>query len=181
MLLILACATTAPPEKLLWRETCGDPACGGHVDQGLVACSTEVAGEECPKEGEECDLQNDCNSTLRCDTHALDSMCPISMRSYKRDIQYLSQEERARVALMLLDTKLATWEYKDQLDHTRHFGFIIEDNPGSYAVAENGKHVDMYGYVSMLVAVVQEQQGELQRQRAELEALKQELKAMKGQ
>ena len=48
----------------------------------------------------------------------------------------------------------------------RRLGFILEDQPAaSFATDPERSQVDIYGYVSMLVAVVQEQQREIRELR----------------
>ena len=84
--------------------------------------------------------------------------CPVSSRRAKKNILYLSEAERLRVAEDLARFKLATYEYRDPaLGDRRYLGFIIEDVPGSPAVDRDGTMVDLYGYTSMLVAAVQAQ------------------------
>jgi hypothetical protein len=97
--------------------------------------------------------------------------CPVSSRRAKKEIVYIGQEERQRLASKVLDFKLATYEYRDPaLAGKRHLGFIIEDVPGSPAVDRDGNMVDLYGYASMLVAAMQEQAAEVARLRAEVRA-----------
>jgi len=95
--------------------------------------------------------------------------CPISTRRAKKDVVYLGQADRQRIAADLLRFKLATYEYRDPaLAGKRHLGFIIEDVPGSPAVDRDGNMVDLYGYTSMLLAAVQAQGEEIARLKAEL-------------
>jgi len=58
--------------------------------------------------------------------------------------------------------KLATYLYKDDDPNTkRHLGFIIDDLPAqgdlSPAISGDGRTVDLYGLISMLVSTVQQQ------------------------
>ena len=99
--------------------------------------------------------------------------CPISSRRAKKNILYLSEAERQRVAEDLARFKLATYEYRDPaLGDRRYLGFIIEDVPGSPAVDRDGTMVDLYGYTSMLVAAVQAQGEALAKLQAELAQVK---------
>jgi hypothetical protein len=105
--------------------------------------------------------------------------CPVSARREKKDIVYIGQAERERIASDLARFKLATYEYRDPtLAGKRHLGFIIDDVPGSPAVDRDGNMVDLYGYASMLVAAVQAQGEEIACLKAELAKMK--AKAMKA-
>jgi hypothetical protein len=99
--------------------------------------------------------------------------CPVSNRRAKKDIVYLRQADRLRLADELARFKLATYEYRDPaLAGKRHLGFIIEDVPGSPAVDRDGNMVDLYGYASMLVAAVQAQGEEIAKLKTELARMK---------
>ena len=60
-------------------------------------------------------------------------------------------------------TRLATWQYTEaavaggQAQGTK-LGFIIEDLPRETFATRDGGHVDMYAYVSGVVAALQRQQ-----------------------
>lgn len=135
----------------------------------------------------------DCNGVATCD--CMKCFCPdtgsdkcsvwgdgsllcsngtISKRAFKADIEYVSSEERADLARETLAIPLATYRYKTECqDDKRHLGFIIDDQPvTSPAVAGDQTHVDQYGYTSMLLATVQEQQKQIDALRKEVEALK---------
>jgi hypothetical protein len=61
----------------------------------------------------------------------------------------------------LLSVKLASFKYKLG-DPSGHLGFIIEDMPdGSPAVLGSRQRVDLYGYLSMAVAAIQQQQRQI--------------------
>ena len=53
-------------------------------------------------------------------------------------------------------TKLATYNYRREIadPSVPHLGFIIEDMPESLAVDRGHDRVDMYGYLSMVLATV---------------------------
>lgn len=98
--------------------------------------------------------------------------CPISTATAKKGIHYLDDGEVDSLKAATLSTKLATYRYKEG-DESPHLGFIIEDQPpGSPAVTESRRHVDLYGYVSMTVATLQAQQRELAALREEVRTLK---------
>jgi len=88
----------------------------------------------------------------------------VSRREFKRDISYVTADERAELASLALSTSLATYRYKNDPDAPKkHLGFIIDDQPASSpAVASDDTHVDQYGYTSMLLAAVQEQQRQIE-------------------
>jgi hypothetical protein len=70
--------------------------------------------------------------------------------------------------------KLATYRYTAQGPQgARHLGFIIDDDPQSPAVDAQRDMVDLYGYLSMAVATLQQQQAEIRTLKAEVQALKQ--------
>jgi hypothetical protein len=62
-----------------------------------------------------------------------------------------------------MSISLASYSYKnDPPTARRRLGFIIDDQPDpSFAVDDDRTHVDLYGYTSMLLATVQEQQKEI--------------------
>ena len=167
-----------PP--LTWYQTCGDPVCGGfNPAPGAVFCTDEMVGDVCATDGQSCVIPNDdCNASLLCTDADPATMCPISQRAAKRDIDYLSPADRAGLAEQLLATRLARYHYREQDQaQPRHLGFIIEDQPDSPAVLPRGDRVDLYGYTSMAVAAIQEQARELAELRAELAKLRAELAA----
>lgn len=170
-----------PP--LTWWQTCGDPACGGFTPPpDAVFCTDQVIDEVCSTDGESCVIMDDdCNASLLCADADPATNCPISQRAAKRDIAYLSPEQRADIARLLLDTRLARYRYNEQgAAEARHLGFIIEDQPTSPAVLPRGDRVDVYGYTSMAVAAIQEQAEELATLRAEVAALRAEMHALRS-
>lgn len=186
MLLFLACVLDPTPTELTWYRTCGDPACSGYSGpfDGVPLCTTEAVGEKCAEEDVTCDPEDSCNALVVCaaeDPTEQEGGCPISRRDAKRDIRYLGDEERRAVASSALDLRLATWQYTtDPADRPPHLGFIIDDQPHSYAVAADGGHVDLYGYTSLAIATIQEQQRRLDAQDAKIAALEARLQAMEG-
>ena len=105
--------------------------------------------------------------------------CPASSASVKRDITYVDQDRAERLHEELMSVKLATYRYKAG-DESSHLGFIIEDMPpGSPAVLASRDRVDLYGFVSMTVASVQQQQKEIDLLKREVARLAKENAAMK--
>lgn len=168
------------PDNLQWYETCGDPSCreGGHRDSGLPTCTSETIGDSCTKDGAKCDPVNDCNSHVICsdsDPRMSAGGCPISRREFKREINYLTAEDRARYTSEILSTRLATYRYHAAPERL-HLGFIIEDQEPNEAIDSARDRVDLYAYTSMAVAAVQTQQEELAQLRSEVAELRALLK-----
>lgn len=165
---------------LKWYTTCGYPVCRAPaLDAGLVD-----AGPPCPALGSSCSIQGltcgtasdaNCGSILICasqDPKSGVGGCPISSKKYKNEIEYLGDAELQKLHDEALEIKLATYKYKSQVDDPSptHLGFIIEDSPQSAAVDALRNRVDMYGYVSMVVAGMQVQEKEIAELRKELAA-----------
>jgi hypothetical protein len=134
-----------------------------------------------------------CNGTATCDcmkdcfcNQGVDKCVPeqdgsllcnngaVSKRAFKTDIEYVSNEEREDLARETLSIPLATYRDKTERESDkRHLGFIIDDQPEtSPAVAGDQTHVDQYGYTSMLLATVQEQQKQIDALKKDVERLK---------
>jgi hypothetical protein len=99
-----------------------------------------------------------------------EGQCPSSSRSVKRDIHYIAPDERQRLAKEVLDVKLARYHYRDAAKPGRKLGYILEDHP--QATFSGDGRVDLYAYVSAVVALAQEQQAQIDSLKSELEALK---------
>jgi hypothetical protein len=169
---------------LSWFKSCGDPVCSGHSDQpGVAACTDETEGASCGERDARCDPVDDCNALLVCtdsDPTEAPGGCPISQRAHKRDIRYVDDTRRARLARELLDLRLAEYAYKgERAGVPARLGFIIDDAPRSPAVRPDEQRVDLYGYASMAVATVQQQQREIEALRGELAALRAEVRALR--
>jgi len=182
---VLPAEDAGPPRAPALWHTCGDPVCRGWTPHpGVPGCGAFVEGDACPTRalGRTCDPQNACNQLLECRRARDPGPCPISRAAFKHDIDYLEPAEGAAVANDLLQMKLARWQYNGEApDSKAHLGFIIDDVPGSPAVAADGDHVDLYGYTSMTVAAVQAQQAQLQAQQAQIAALQAELAAIRAE
>jgi hypothetical protein len=167
---------------LQWYTTCGYPLCmvpdGGLVDAG-IGCP--AIGSACTTQGQTCGTASEanCGVTLLCDNRDPKTEpggCPISTRKYKDNISYLDDAVLQELHDETLGVKLATYKYKPEVgdpDPT-HLGFIIEDNPRSAAVDGARHRVDLYGYMSMVVATTQVQEKEITELRQELEATRRE-------
>ncbi len=167
---------------LKWYFTCGDPVC--HVPSGDAGGLTDDAGVPCPDigsscsaAGEQCGTRNpdfNCGAVEQCDTHdptMNPGGCPISSRAFKDGIRYVDGAGLEQLHDETLRLRLATYRYKPEVsDPSReHLGFIIEDTPPtSPAVDARRDHVDLYGYMSMLVATMQVQDKEIADLRREL-------------
>ncbi len=175
----------APPwieveEPFLLYTDCGQPVCNypDPVYPDLPLCTDQAAGDGCSVEGPVCLMYEACDTYLVCaesdpkTDEEGNPVCAISTAEAKRDIHYLEPTEVQAVATQLLDTRLATYEYKDS-HHGEgpRLGFIIEDVAPSHSVLDEG-HVDLYGYTSMAVAALQMQQQRIEQLEREVEALK---------
>jgi hypothetical protein len=97
----------------------------------------------------------------------------MSSRAFKDGIRYVDGPGLEQLHDETLRLRLATYRYKPTVaDPSRaHLGFIIEDTPPtSPAVVSDRDHVDLYGYMSMLVATMQVQEKEIADLRRELAA-----------
>ena len=115
---------------------------------------------------------------LQCLNKFIQPMCPISAAKAKNHIQYLTQAEREQFAKDVLNIKLATYEYKPEYSNVRgpQLGFIIDDMPKSPVLTEDGGHVNLYAYISAVVATVQKQEQEIKALKEELAKVKQNTK-----
>lgn len=96
--------------------------------------------------------------------------CPASSRSVKRGIHYIESGERKQLAGEVLSVKLARYHYRDTKKPGLRLGYILEDQPeASFSGAER---VDLYAYISAVVALTQEQQKEIDRLKTEIDLLK---------
>jgi hypothetical protein len=109
-------------------------------------------------------------SSLVCETGA------VSRRELKKDISYVGDAERQELASEALSIPLARYRYRSEPGGGKeHLGFIIDDlGEGSPAVAADRTHVDEYGYASMLLATVQQQQEQIDDLKRQLDALRKE-------
>lgn len=172
-----------------WFTTCGYPVCGGPEgdDAGAVdagpACP--AAGSPCSQVGETCGVasQANCGVTLVCATDDPKRIgCPISSKKYKDDIEYVDGARLQQLHDEALSLRLATYRYKPQVDDPgpTHLGFLIEDNLQTPAVDTTHHRVDMYGYLSMVVAGMQVQEQEIAQLRRDLEAARRDLATCKA-
>lgn len=134
--------------------------CGG--GQGLCECIGKCA---CPGPNSQCQQSNN------------GAMCTggtVSRREFKTDIAYVDDAERESLASQALETHLTEYRYKSEPEGAqRHLGFLIDDMPDpSPAVQSDRTHVDLYGYTSMLLATVQQQQKQIDDLKKQVDALK---------
>ena len=158
---------------LLWR--CDAPS----TDPGCPAAAGYL-GTTCKPEGVacrySCDLGRVCKGGIWIEAE-VGSACPISLRRAKRDIRYLEDRDRARLAADLERIRLATYRYRDPADgQGTRLGFIIDDSPDIAAVDAARGRVDLYGYASMAVAALQQQARELARLRREVARLRRKVR-----
>ncbi len=185
----LACSSSSSETAdagLHWFTTCGAPVCrtdqdGAVADGGVAACVAEKAGNSCATAGATCDPGLGCDVLLRCadkDPKVQPGGCPISRRAAKRDIVYVDAEAKARLVEELRRLRLAKYRYRDAPDR-QNLGFIIDDVPNGSAVDGPRDQIDLYSYLSMTVAALQEEMARVDAQEREIAALRQRLDAMK--
>jgi hypothetical protein len=168
------CSTGGPVSLCTGSPTwhCAAPNADATCPAGMP-----LLGTACTTEGKACTYACGTGNARTCKQGAWYSAdggpCPKSSRRAKKNIVYLNEIERQRIAGDVARLRLATYEYRDRaLAGKRHLGFIIEDVPGSPAVDRDGNMVDLYGYASMLVAAVQEQARQIAELKAEISQLK---------
>ena len=124
---------------------------------------------------ERCGTQGPCGSGIICasqDPTKTPPGCPVSSRKYKDGIEYVDGDGLRELHDETLKMRLATYRYKAQYDDPskKHLGFIIEDTPPeSPAVQWSRERVDIYGYLSMVVATMQVQEKEIAELRRALD------------
>lgn len=181
------CVSASPncPERptgrpLLWVSTCGFPSCpvSSNPDAGSLDASVPCPqeGTPCTQRGTTCgDGASNCGVVLVCEDYdPKQGGCPISSAKFKNDIRYLQQGDLERLRDETLKFRLANYRYKPEFTvdpDAERLGFIIEDNPQSPAVDRGHDRVDLYGYVSMVVASMQVQQKEIESLRRQLRTL----------
>lgn len=117
-------------------------------------------GDVCSQEGVNCEYGcNSPNGAVSCRNGVWQcgrfDNCPMSSRTIKRDITYVSVPEADALAAQVRATRLATYEYTiPAMAGRRRLGFILEDQPASFASDPERSQVDLYGYTSLLVAAV---------------------------
>jgi len=164
---------------LQWWNTCGDPVCGtpnsdagSLVDDAGAPCP--AAGTGCTTSGETCGSRNssvNCGAVEECSAADPAVACPLSSRKFKNDIHYVDDPELEMLRDEALHIRLATYSYRPPFGDSdaRHLGFIVEDDPQSPAVDHGRDRVDLYGYVSMVVATMQLQEREIADLRRQLD------------
>jgi len=180
--------TDAGASTLRWYRTCGYPVCAagpGPVcgTPGGIPCYTSDAGTPCPAVGSSCSVKgatcgapsaSNCGSIEVCDDHdprGGPGGCPISSAKFKNDIHYVDENQLEQLHDETMQVRLATYNYQGQYGDpdVKHLGFIIEDNPQSFAVDRGHDRVDLYGYLSMVVAAMQVQEKEIADLRRQLD------------
>ncbi|MBM4344814.1 MAG: hypothetical protein FJ100_15715 [Deltaproteobacteria bacterium] len=170
------CQCAPAPAGTFWFLSCGYPVCNGtwQPTEGVALCTTETVGKGCAVEGAKCDAKNGCGQLLVCaKSDPKLNGCPKSRASLKRDIRYVDAAQRQTLAAELLETQLATWRYTAAAPEApRRLGFLIDDQPLGRSVDPERDMVDLYSYLSLSVATLQEQQAQIRALRSEVEALR---------
>lgn len=175
------------------RYACdNDSDCGA----GLICCIETMAGgswsgSSCVTAAactammgsEGCLVGQDCSNGQMCcgvgptpNYHCTSGACPISRRSFKKDIRYLEVGDIDELRRELLGYRLATYHYRTQKDdEAKHLGFIIDDVEPSASIDASGQRVDLYGYMSMAVATLQAQARQIAALEKQVKRLEQRL------
>ena len=146
--------------------TCGDVAtwhCESPNPDTECPEGRPTLGDVCSLDGKVCTYRCGEEGGVECRLGAWQPTdggpCPISTRTLKTEIRYLEADDVAAVSDALLRLRLAEYRYRDAgLPAGRQLGIIIEDAPGSYAVDERARMVDLYGRASMLLADAKEKE-----------------------
>lgn len=178
---LTACLENPGGGDLHWYMTCGDPVCRSDSmpsdDPKIPNCTTQQLGDACSNDGELCDGVATCGAKFICSTtDPSKGPCPISRARFKEGVEYLTAEQRREYRDQLLSMPLASYRYVHAPKAGPQLGFVIEDVEPSVAVS--GDHVNMYGYLSMAVAALQEQQAEITGLRRELADQRASLRAL---
>lgn len=166
----------------------GDPAwqCDRQPPAAGCPSASPRIGDVCAREGLDCLYGcNSPNGAVACRGGVWQrgsfNNCPISTRRAKRDIEYLSPAEADALAAQVRATRLATYEYTiPSMAGRRRLGFILEDQPQSFAADPERSQVDLYGYTSLLVAAVQSQGRQIEALQREVEDLRRRLPRAPG-
>lgn len=173
---VLKTGACQPAAALTYYTTCGYPVCSNDwlPTKDVPLCTTEQEGGVCATEGQQCDAKAGCGVFLKCaKADPKSAGCPKSRATLKSDVHYVDSAERQTLAAELLDTRLATYRYTAAGPQApRHLGFIIDDQPNGTAVDAQRDMVDLYGYLSLSVATLQEQQKQIEQLRREVQELK---------
>lgn len=178
-------ATFECKPKNAWYTTCGGPVCypAETKPDGVDYCDFDPQeGQGCTTPGKQCWTKGLCVGQVwtcaESDPKALG--CPRSQRTVKKEISYLSGADLNKYYSQLLNTKLATYEYKNvKTLGERKLGFIIEDTPkNSMMVNSKRTRVDLYGYTSMAVAGLKVQAKQIDSLKAQIELLSKKLEAL---
>jgi hypothetical protein len=162
--LLCSCTTCPNPYPLCMLVDPPVWACEAPNPDSACPAAQPLLGSPCAMEDQTCDYGCEAGRRRLCADGVWTSAsapggCPVSSRRFKRDVHYLDADEVEALGSEVLQTRLATYRYSDPaLAGGTHLGFIIEDQPYSYAVDPERSQVDLYGYTSMLVAAMQAQQ-----------------------
>lgn len=143
-------------------------------------------GDVCSQEGLNCEYGcNSPNGAVTCRSGVWQrgsfDNCPMSTRALKRDIEYVSATEADALAAQVRATRLATYEYTiPSMAGRRRLGFILENQPASFAADPERSQVDLYGYTSLLVAAVQSQARQIETLQRQVEDLQRQLPRARG-
>jgi hypothetical protein len=161
-------------------EICCNVLGSGSACTTAAAC-TAMMGREMCHVATDCPVGEMCCGFGAGPNYYCGNTCPISRRDAKRDIEYVDGKGRSALASEILRYKLATYRYRtDGEEGPLHLGFLIDDVEPSLSIAPGGDSVDLYGYASMAVAALQEQEQRIEKLERELAELKRERTPRRG-
>jgi hypothetical protein len=159
------------------------------ADPTYKTCSSQSikVGDACNDAGARCVLSpaNVCSNTptqlsshatyLFCRSAPFEEIgCRKSRREFKENISYVAGADKDRLVRDLLGVKLARYDYKPEtgLPAGPQLGAIIDDAPNAAFVSADQQRINLYGYISAVVATVQKQQERIDQLEAELKKLR---------
>ena len=177
------------PDAGVTMNCCDQTRSDWHCFAGPSFCKAQRPriGSPCTTEGETCAITEpaECGqSTIACKGGVWtipNSACPVSTAKAKADIAYVDDAARAALHAQTMAVRLATYRYTTPAsDGAPHLGFIIEDMPpGSPAVLRSREQADLYGFVSLAVASLQEHERKLGALEDEVARLRRENEALR--
>jgi hypothetical protein len=160
----------------------GEPTCSDlGIVHGSTPCVHPLISEPCalgPILRDDTPGREDCRKRpqlmLCAEKAPTDAGCGVSTAAAKRQIQYLTTADRSQVAAEVRSLPLVRYRYKtDPDDATPTVGIVIEDVPLASFVEKDGKHVNLYSFISATAAAYQAQADELDAVRVQLKEFEQ--------
>jgi hypothetical protein len=167
------CSTTHP----IARDVCSGTAI---PSRGLKSCAAlhVKMNMPCVKGAASCYVERTCpdgrvvpSDFLECAAKQSSACFTRSSKIYKENIEYLSDDELAALALQIEQLKVARYRYKDAPDE--RLGFVIEDAPDAPWVSSDKRRVDLYALLASSIATLQRQEARIRQLEHDIQACKQ--------